>query len=354
MNSKRTTPVIDCAYYEGHWVYVPLFYVPENAIDDDGLLYRFRVTPVDGQELSDPPLRRSCEDFNNYINSTVMETILPDRLSEKNLKKLCFRNGIPIEWVSNKFKKELRSRDIKRAPRKASQRKSPPMNAKEYKSFVRELDNINKTAKVIAEILWFINKSLDGNDYITLEEVIRLEVINIDVDDRISKCISLFRSSPKGSHMVTHFLPDRIWNALNRQMRKGSLFAFSNKNRAPFFPGDIDRFFKKAGKNTGIKEPVSSLSLRPISVLHVNEKPFEEISQKEWGELCFREPRLIEKKGRPSMHDPRVLMNAIFYHLRTKIPIRELPSWRAVHSQYRRWKKSGVFDAVIIARQREF
>jgi hypothetical protein len=47
------------AYYKRRWVFVPLFYIPKDAYDEEtGELYRMRVTLMEGQEPLKPLKRR--------------------------------------------------------------------------------------------------------------------------------------------------------------------------------------------------------------------------------------------------------------------------------------------------------
>ena len=50
--------------------------------------------------------------------------------------------------------------------------------------------------------------------------------------------------------------------------------------------------------------------------------------------------------------DNRLFVDAVIYRYRTGIPWRDLPErygkWKPTHRRYRRWCKSGVFDATIV------
>ncbi len=340
---------VTCVYYKGEWVYLPLFFVPEEAITDDRLFY-FQLTPVDGKKISDPEPepRRNWEVTRACIRSKAKSTILPWMISNKELKELCARYNIPIGWVINIPKSKVsKAKYRKQTGRK--KRKCSFLDRLEYKSFIEELGKLSATAEVIAEILWFLNQKLSkGNDYVTLEEILRLTILEIDVEDVFSGCISLSRSSQKSSHIVGHYLKEKLWVALNKQIRQDSGFVFSNKNGGPLLPGDIDRVFKKAGKNAGIKGSVTSLSLRPHSS---SSRIAREVSVLEWDMLCQKIPKLKSRSGRPSKHDPRVILNAIFLHIDTKTPIRKLPKeyppGKSVYSQYIRWKENGIFKAIL-------
>ncbi|WP_447933253.1 IS5 family transposase [Wolbachia endosymbiont of Dactylopius coccus] len=73
-----------------------------------------------------------------------------------------------------------------------------------------------------------------------------------------------------------------------------------------------------------------------------------DLSEREW-ELIEKYLRVSYKKGgRPLKYSKREVLNAILYVLRTGCQWRYLPndfpSWKAVHEQFRRWKKQGVFE----------
>lgn len=75
-----------------------------------------------------------------------------------------------------------------------------------------------------------------------------------------------------------------------------------------------------------------------------------DLSEKEWLEIAdfFKAPG---PRGRPSVHDKRVIFNAILYLAKTDCQWRMLPKdyppWRAVHSRYEYWCKTGIFEQVL-------
>lgn len=338
------------AYYQDRWVQVPLFYLPKDAIGEDGYLHHFQIIPVDGEKIDTiERARRQTDLAEQKINDSIKETILPWILPIKELKKICTNNDIPENWISG-FQKKISKKETTKRSTRRNNRKCKALNPQAYKKLIRYLRKISPQSALIAEILWFFNKQLQaGDDYVTLAEVLRLRIQDVDPEISISPCIRLSRTSSSGSHMVVHFLPKYIFKPLCRLIEQDSFFVFSNKNGGPLLPGDVARHFKKAGQLAGIKEMVCSLSLRPVGT----PSKFEEISIQEWKILCHKIPYLIVKKGRPSKHDPRVIFNAILYIKRTGTPIRKLPPEyppaKAIHSQYRRWKKNGVLNEVLAA-----
>ena len=76
-------------------------------------------------------------------------------------------------------------------------------------------------------------------------------------------------------------------------------------------------------------------------------KPYDtDVSDEVWG---FVEPHLPPAKpgGRPRSTDPRAVINAIFYLLRTGCQWRLLPRcfppWSTVHHYFRVWDRAGVW-----------
>ena len=73
------------------------------------------------------------------------------------------------------------------------------------------------------------------------------------------------------------------------------------------------------------------------------------LTDREWAAL---EPLLAKKtaRGRPATHDKRLLLNAIFYQVRTGGPWRYLPKdfphWSAVWSLFRRLRDSGKLETM--------
>ena len=74
-----------------------------------------------------------------------------------------------------------------------------------------------------------------------------------------------------------------------------------------------------------------------------------DINESEWQEISeYFKPA---KHGRPSVHNKIDIFNAILYLNKTGCQWRMLPKdfppWRAVHSRYEYWCKTGVFDKAL-------
>jgi transposase len=63
------------------------------------------------------------------------------------------------------------------------------------------------------------------------------------------------------------------------------------------------------------------------------------------------------KRGRPYSLDHRCTLDGVLWVLHTGAPWRDLPGrygdWRSVFDRFNRWRKSGVWDAVLAALQRQ-
>ena len=72
-----------------------------------------------------------------------------------------------------------------------------------------------------------------------------------------------------------------------------------------------------------------------------------DLSEKEWGLL---EPYLPAPKwrGRPRLHSPRQILNAVFYVLKTgcqwRMLPREFPPWKTVFHYFRAWRLDGTWE----------
>ena len=72
-----------------------------------------------------------------------------------------------------------------------------------------------------------------------------------------------------------------------------------------------------------------------------------DLSEKEWGLL---EPYLPAQKwrGRPRLHSPRQILNAVFYVLKTgcqwRMLPREFPPWKTVFHYFRAWRLDGTWE----------
>lgn len=73
-----------------------------------------------------------------------------------------------------------------------------------------------------------------------------------------------------------------------------------------------------------------------------------DLSKREWARIEKHFRVSCKKGGRPPKYSKCEIVNAILYILRKGCQWRYLPQdfppWKAVHEQFRRWKKQGIFE----------
>src|SRR5918997_4991852 len=79
-----------------------------------------------------------------------------------------------------------------------------------------------------------------------------------------------------------------------------------------------------------------------------------DLSDAEWASLKLSLP--VPKKrgrGRPKVHSPRKILDAVFYLLKSGCPWRllprEFPPWETVYSWFRRWRMDGTWEGLNAA-----
>ena len=347
------------AYWKKRWVAVPLFHCPEDAVTETGELAHFKITALDGHKIESSIVKRENKGLEKASES-IKETIAPYLLSDRDVKQLCWQNDIPLGWVTNRFpsKTPHSSKGINRL----ENRKFPSLTSKEFRGIRKELKKINQQIVVIVNLLWYFNNILGKvGDFVTLEEILRLQVQDISPESEDgSNWINLNRSG----HCLIHCLPIQLWRSLCNQINDNSVFVFSNKNGGPLLSVQIDKYIKKAAKKAGFKEIVTSLFMRP----QFNKKKVERVAKKynidasvknyldpvnseKWNMVCKEIPEIVNRRGRKYKYNPIDLLNGMLYLHRTRCSIRKLPPnfppWRAIDSQYRRWKKIGIFEEIL-------
>ena len=80
-----------------------------------------------------------------------------------------------------------------------------------------------------------------------------------------------------------------------------------------------------------------------------------ELSEAEWARLAPLLPA-VTTRGRP-YQDHRRVLNGMLFWLHTGVPWRDLPErygpWQTVYSRFRHWSRSGLWDQLLAALQRE-
>ena len=79
-----------------------------------------------------------------------------------------------------------------------------------------------------------------------------------------------------------------------------------------------------------------------------------DLSDAEWA--CLKPYLPAPKKrgrGRPNVHSPRKILNAVFYLLKSGCPWRllprEFPPWKTVYHWFRKWRIDGTFERLNLA-----
>jgi putative transposase len=79
-----------------------------------------------------------------------------------------------------------------------------------------------------------------------------------------------------------------------------------------------------------------------------------DLSDAEWAclKLCLPAPKK-RGRGRPKVHSPRKILNAIFYLLKSGCPWRllprDFPPWKTVYHWFRKWRIHGTFEQLNLA-----
>lgn len=77
------------------------------------------------------------------------------------------------------------------------------------------------------------------------------------------------------------------------------------------------------------------------------------LTDAEWGLIHPLLPMSESRRGRPRQHSFRVILDAIFYVLRTgcawRFVPRDLPPWQTVYHYFRRWRRDGTWQRVHTA-----
>jgi putative transposase len=73
-----------------------------------------------------------------------------------------------------------------------------------------------------------------------------------------------------------------------------------------------------------------------------------DLSDTEWASLRPYLPAPKKRvRGRPRVHSPREILNAIFYLLKScpwRLLTRDFPPWKSVYHWFRKWRIDGTFE----------
>jgi putative transposase len=80
-----------------------------------------------------------------------------------------------------------------------------------------------------------------------------------------------------------------------------------------------------------------------------------DLSDAQWSLLESHLP-IPKRRGRPRVHSPREILNAVFYVLKSgcqwRMLPRELPPWRTVFHYFRTWRIDGTWEGMNRAMRR--
>jgi transposase len=75
-----------------------------------------------------------------------------------------------------------------------------------------------------------------------------------------------------------------------------------------------------------------------------------ELTDEQWELIHPIIPARTAKTGRPPS-DPRLMLNGIFWNLRTGAPWRDLPErfgpWQTVYDHFSHWRREGVYERIL-------
>ena len=79
-----------------------------------------------------------------------------------------------------------------------------------------------------------------------------------------------------------------------------------------------------------------------------------DLSDAEWACLTPYLPASKKRgRGRPNVHSPRKILNAVFYLLKSGCPWRllprDFPPWKTVYHWFRKWRIDGTFERLNVA-----
>ncbi len=73
-----------------------------------------------------------------------------------------------------------------------------------------------------------------------------------------------------------------------------------------------------------------------------------DLSDAEWSCLQAHLPTTPKPTGRPRLHDPREILDAIFYVLRSggawRLLAHDFPPWKTVYHYFRAWRIDGTWE----------
>jgi hypothetical protein len=298
------------------------------------------------------------------------EVIDPTNLLLADLKKLCFKNNVPLGWATSVGDNKKSAHTPVYIQDRS--RKTHYLTAKEARLLFKKLRPISAQSELIARILLFLNGSMEqSGSYITLESLLRIkkdDVLQEEVAGVKNVCLQLVVPGKGTPAYVVHYLPKALLKRVLLLVRQKptSPFLFSNSNGRPLQAKQVTDDIKAAGKEAGLGSNIFSLSLRPTFNVKRSKKIAKRnelrdvpsdflrpVSEEEYNAACVLVLNEHGKKRRTPTYRSIDVINAILYCLSAGKTLKKLPASyppaSAVESQYRRWKRSGIFRKLMKA-----
>lgn len=167
-------------HYKGRWVWIPLLHVPEEAKTPNGFKH-FSFTPQNSEESIEPIEKSlskwSCDLAYKKIKDSICETIHPEQLNDKEVKKLALSNDLPLSWLTSRFPARCYA---SHNARRNKFRKHKAISSANFFKLIYALEKIHLKLAVALEIVWYHNDLLgEGGGYVTLEEVLRAKLSDL-------------------------------------------------------------------------------------------------------------------------------------------------------------------------------
>ncbi|MCB1136852.1 MAG: transposase [Chlamydiia bacterium] len=343
-------------YFKGEWVYLATRNFTEHmVIDGQPRPWVFELLDEDDNVIAvTGPTIQSFEP-----DKMPDRTILPTSLSPREQRALCRTHNIPESWVVTSDERASKQPQKDRIRQSDKKRMDTPLTQNQFKDFRNKL---KEPHRLVADILWNVNRDLKGYSFFTLEEVLYLQWWDVTFCQK-TRLVSVVFHSPQVQNRASrkHWtLPRSLGDRMRKELRvSNSPFLFHSRSGGPLCPEQVGRNFSKALEEVGISGS-GSMVLRPIlrddgylRLLETENTSSSSLAlylipKAKWMKATAKVEEIGHARGRKPLHEPRTLASAIFYKIAHDIPWRDLPEgyppWSAVEGQYRRWQKKGVWD----------
>lgn len=349
MNIQKKEPEFTLGHYKGRWVWIPLLYAPAESAKTPYGLQQFSFIPLAEEPIKDFLPYYNCDLAYKKIVDSIWKTIDPEKLSDKEVKQLARTNDIPLHWLTKRFPiRHYASHNV----RKSKLRKNKAISSSDFSKLKKVIKKIHPKLAVALEVVKYHNDLLgEAGGYVTLGEVLRAKLSDLH-SGLGTQSLSLSRSGKSVTHLTSIWMPRSLWKKLSSILDEESLYIFSTDKNIPLTTSQANVYIARAAKAAKLSTTVTSLSFRPAVNILAEEDSYGGIIAEKWDEICREIPELLQRKGRKSKYDLRIMLNAILYfHVKKASTIRglpkEFPPYRAVHSQLRRWEKNEVLKKML-------